>query len=263
MNTIIVPTDFSPSADHALRYAAELAQRWGTSLHLVHVYQIPVSVSDVPVLMVSVEELRSGAEKGLERLKASLQQHYPNLEIHSVSRLGDVTEEVKEMSEQLKPSFIVVGKHGTSGVERLLFGSTAKSMVRHLHYPVLTVPHTTGTADIRNIVLASDGNTPAKAASVIRELVQSTGARLHIVHVQQGGNDTVEHQHSLKELNPLYETIHDDDFTDGIRHYTETHQADLLIMLPHHHSFMERFFAKLHTPEVIEKVQVPILAIPE
>ena len=74
MNIIVVPTDFSPSADNAMKYAAELAQTVNASLLLVHVYQIPVSMSDVPVLMISAEELKVNADKGLERVRELLQK---------------------------------------------------------------------------------------------------------------------------------------------------------------------------------------------
>jgi nucleotide-binding universal stress UspA family protein len=58
MNTILVPTDFSPAAENATAYAAQLARQIEASLVLLHVYQLPVPMTDYPVLMVTNEDLK-------------------------------------------------------------------------------------------------------------------------------------------------------------------------------------------------------------
>jgi nucleotide-binding universal stress UspA family protein len=57
MKTIIIPTDFSPAAINAMNYAADMAIAINASLLLFHVYSVPISMTDVPVMLVSVEEL--------------------------------------------------------------------------------------------------------------------------------------------------------------------------------------------------------------
>ena len=89
MNTIIVPTDFSPAADNAAEYAAKLAQRLNASVLLLHVYQLPVPMTDYPVLMVTVEDLKKGAEEGLNRTLEAAQLKYPGVHFQVESRLGD------------------------------------------------------------------------------------------------------------------------------------------------------------------------------
>ncbi len=58
MKLIVVPTDFSPLADNALKYGVDLASAMGSGLMIVHVYQIPISYSEVPLITVSIEEIR-------------------------------------------------------------------------------------------------------------------------------------------------------------------------------------------------------------
>jgi nucleotide-binding universal stress UspA family protein len=69
MKTIIVPTDFSPIATNAMNFAADMATNINASLMLLHVYQVPVSMTDVPVVMVSAEELRKSSEAKLQEIK--------------------------------------------------------------------------------------------------------------------------------------------------------------------------------------------------
>ena len=72
MKIILVPTDFSASAENAMVYAGHLARKLDASVLLLHVYQIPISMNDVPVMMVSAEELRHNAEQGLDRSRVIL-----------------------------------------------------------------------------------------------------------------------------------------------------------------------------------------------
>jgi nucleotide-binding universal stress UspA family protein len=72
MKTIIVPTDISPIATNAMNFAADMAVNINASLTLLHVYQVPVSMTDVPVVMASADELRKSSEEKLEILKQDL-----------------------------------------------------------------------------------------------------------------------------------------------------------------------------------------------
>src|SRR5690349_21671906 len=62
MKTLLVPTDFSPAATNATNYAADMALAMGADLYLLHVYQVPIAVTDVPLVLVSVDELKQEAE---------------------------------------------------------------------------------------------------------------------------------------------------------------------------------------------------------
>ena len=61
MKTIIIPTDFSPIAANALHYGINMAQAIDASILLLHVYQVPITMTDVPIVLVSVEELQKNA----------------------------------------------------------------------------------------------------------------------------------------------------------------------------------------------------------
>ena len=69
MKLIIVPTDFSPLADNALKYAVDLASAMGGSLMMLNVYQLPISFSEVPMVTISVDELKRISEEKLKETK--------------------------------------------------------------------------------------------------------------------------------------------------------------------------------------------------
>lgn len=263
MKTILVPIDFSPSSDNAMNYAAYLAAKVGASLLLVHVYQIPVSMNDMPVLMVSAEELKNSADKGLQKAQEELQKSQAGIEVRTESRLGDVVEELNDVCKERRPFAIVVGKHGASGMERFLFGSTTLSVINHCEVPVISVPETVKEFSLNNIALAADHAGLGKQAEAIRRFIGALEARLHIVHIQESDKTAPELKNLLPEFEPVCQTIRNEDFVHGLESYVQTNGIDLLMILPHKHSFIERTFFKTHTKELVQKIGIPIVSIAE
>ena len=74
MKTIIVPTDFSAISNNAIDYAVDLAKATGGSILLFHAYQVPVSMTDVPIVLLSIEDLQKTNESKMEEMKRSLQE---------------------------------------------------------------------------------------------------------------------------------------------------------------------------------------------
>jgi universal stress protein A len=48
-------------------------------------------------------------------------------------------DEITATATKIDASLIVIGTHGRTGLDRILFGSTAERVVRSAHCPVLTV----------------------------------------------------------------------------------------------------------------------------
>jgi nucleotide-binding universal stress UspA family protein len=263
MNTILVATDFSAAADNAALYAAGLAQKLNAAITILHVYEMPISMNDVPIMMVSAEELKNNADRGLERVRELMEQNAPGVLIKTESRLGDIAGEMEEFCRELQPFLVVAGKHGASGVERFLFGSSTMSIIRHAHVPVIAVPEQVTQGNIQSIALAVDDAGIERQRPFIETLVQQTGAKVHIVHVKQHRSDALQTQNLLQELQPQHHTITNEDFVTGIEQFLGTHNIDLLVIMPHEHSWMERVFFKTHTVELLEKIRIPILSIPE
>lgn len=266
MKTVIVPTDFSPAADNALHYAARLAQHVGAPLLLVHVYQVPVSMNDVPVMMLSADEMKKSADEMLERSRQELHRQFPDLHVEAESRLGGINDELDDICKNTEPFAVVVGTHGASGLERLLFGSTTLSLIRHAHYPVIAVPAGFNNFSARKIVWAADLLEPQSfPAPVIVEIVQQLRAQLTVVHVELNSEtERVEPQDVLSQLQPLqpvYETIRHDNVKEGVLRYLDESGADLLLVLPHEHNLVERLFFKLHAEGIVQDSKIPVLSI--
>ena len=141
IHSILVPIDFSVHSKNALKYAVSMAEQFRAKLHLVYVVEPTIYPADLgfgQVVLPGVEdELRA---KGAAELQALIDKEIGGrVEATSTVRTGNPHHEILGEAEERKVDLIIVATHGHSGVEHMLFGSTAERVVRHAHCPVLTV----------------------------------------------------------------------------------------------------------------------------
>lgn len=274
MRTILVPTDFSAIATNALHYAIEMANTIKANLMLLHVYQVPVSYTDAPIVMVSVDELRHAAEKRMEQLKEMVRKIVrPEQKIYTETRLGNITDELESICEKIKPFAVVMGTKGASAFERVVFGSNTLSAIRHLHVPVICVPPgKTFGKGIKKIGFACDckevvATTPTR---IIRDLVKNFDAELHVLNVNTDGKreeekpeQTVLLETLLSDLHPEYHFLEHTDIEDAINAFAEKNNLDLVISIPKQHKLVEKIFRKSSTRQLVYESHVPVMCIHE
>jgi len=275
MKTIIVPTDFSAAALNATNYAADMALAIKANILLFHVYQLPLSVSDTPIVLLSVEEMKEAAENKLTHLKKDL-EHITSeaLEIQTEARMGNLADELEDCCKQTQPFAVVMGTRGHSAVERALFGSNTLKVIKHLSWPIICVPigKEYGTG-IKKIGLACDFREVKETipVPVIRTLVKEFQAELHVLNVdhndQHFKEDTPMQSDFLhtafEELNPQYHYIEHQDIEDGINEFAETNNLDIVITIPKKHKLLENLFKKRSTKQLVFESHVPVMCLHE
>jgi nucleotide-binding universal stress UspA family protein len=146
LRALLVPIDFSDCSRVALEHAEALAEKFGASLDLLHVWEIPPYIP--PEAMVGVpggttqtlsNTARTHAEQQLRAFEAAVKQ--PTSRIRN-SRLesGDPARTIVEIAEKEGYDLIVIGTHGRTGLGHLLMGSVAEKVLRRAHCPVFVVP---------------------------------------------------------------------------------------------------------------------------
>ena len=272
MKLIIAPTDFSPISDNAIKYSTDMALAMGTNLMLVNIYQLPISFSEVPLVTISLDEIRRISEEKLAQLKDNLETITAGkLKIYTESKLGEVGEEITKLAETLAPIAIIMGTRGTSGAGRFFMGSNSISVISKVGVPVFVIPPGVRFKPFKKIGLATDlrevvDHTPV---AKIRELVQFFNAELHVLNVDyhrkhftpSTPEETLNMDSLLAGMNPLYDFIENKDIDEGLNDFAEKNDLDLVITLPKKHNMLERFFEKSTTRELIHETHIPIMCI--
>ena len=272
MKLIIAPTDFSAISDNAIKYATDMATAMGTNLMLVNVYQLPISFSDVPLVTISLDQIREISENKLAELKKNLQTITAGkLNIFTESRLGDVGEEIAKLTKTLSPFAIVMGTRGTTGAGRFFMGSNSISVISKVGVPVFVIPPGIHFKPFKKVGLATDLEAVVDSTPVnkIRDFVQFYDAELHVLNVDyhrrhftpSTPGETLNMDSLLAGMNPLYDFIENKDIDQGLNDFAEKNNLDLLITLPKKQSMLERFFEKSVTRELIHETHIPIMCI--
>jgi nucleotide-binding universal stress UspA family protein len=141
INKILVPIDFSNYSKNALRYAVNFAKKFNSKIYLVYVVEPVIYPSDFSMgqvtFPVSDIEMNERAKDELESLaKTEIGSQF---EVETVIKTGKPFVEINETASELDIDLIIIATHGHTGMEHLLFGSTAEKVVRKAPCPVLTL----------------------------------------------------------------------------------------------------------------------------
>jgi nucleotide-binding universal stress UspA family protein len=143
--TILVPHDFSSSANHAAALARDEAKLHGAKIVLLHVIDLPHQIQPDTTIVaepggapVSVKDYAIGnAETHLKDLAQRLGKD--GVATSTFIRVGNPVDEILRFVDDQKVDLVAMGTHGRAGLAHLLLGSVAERVVRACKVPVLTI----------------------------------------------------------------------------------------------------------------------------
>lgn len=137
---ILFPTDFSQIAGHAFGYALGIAREFGAKLYILHVINEQADLRGFYLPHLEYEEVEAdivtSAQRMMDEFRAGI-EGYDNHEGRVLS--GVPYAEILNAAKEDDAELIVMGTHGHTGVEHMLFGSTAERVLRHAKCPVMTI----------------------------------------------------------------------------------------------------------------------------
>lgn len=139
--SVLFATDFSESSDHAYEYAYTVAKCFNARLLILHVINELVDLRGFYVPHISIdkleEEMAESANKMMTKFINTHSQGYDRIE--SIVTPGIPYDEILKKAEEESVDLIVLGTHGRTGLDHVLFGSTAEKVVRKSTIPVMTI----------------------------------------------------------------------------------------------------------------------------
>jgi len=201
---ILVPTDFSAPAAHALRYASALAEKFDA--HLLVIY--------ADLFMVPVDFMASPAGAFDAARGVMIDEAHEQLLAHAEQCIGRgvpydtrvvvnrAAEAISDQARETGADLIVMGTHGRTGVRRLLLGSVTEAVMRAAKVPVIAVnPRTTERATVETILCAVD-YTPACADALRRAAAIAPNAGIVLVHAVEKIGECFDELPRLREWIP-------------------------------------------------------------
>jgi universal stress protein A len=138
---ILVPLDFSDYTDEIINVAVRIAEKFGSTIHLLHVipnmdYFTPYESFLSTENLVNVQrDIEREVGKDMEAVAGNIKEIPVTKAIHTGVAFLEIIDYVRTETIDL----VVMGTHGRGGLEHILLGSVAEKVVRRSPCPVLTI----------------------------------------------------------------------------------------------------------------------------
>jgi nucleotide-binding universal stress UspA family protein len=279
IENILVPTDFSPASAIALEYALAIARQMRAVITVYHSYEFIAGLTSEEYDVSYKNKIEQAQQELTERLNRFVEP-YRNIayklgggtvELQTVVKLGSISKEIAKMTDNNAYDLVVMGTKGASGVDEVMFGSVASSIVEIVKCPMLVVPE---KAILTEIDLIAYGTNFEKADKiVIDELVEWAGyfnhARIDCLHVNTNPSQAAEKQQKLEELSKQYQNVpnlhfsllEDNNVTKGLDNYMAGKQPDMMAVLRREKTFLEKLFKTSVSKQLTFHSKVPVLIL--
>jgi nucleotide-binding universal stress UspA family protein len=278
MKSILLPTDFSRNAWHAIAYALMLFKDETCTFYLLHTYAPAFyrmdymmggpEVSAIPDVGVDLSLM------GLETTLADIQRDFPN-PLHRfelLSAFNTLTDEIRDVVERKGIDLVVMGTRGASGAKAYFLGSNTVFVLRKVQVPVLVVPADAAFQPIRTMLLPSDYLHKYRRKEIRLALDLAKGHQSRVILLHVGGEDflTDDQRSNKLHLERLMEDLdyefaaeHGGEMPEAILRYSDEHPIDILVMLNPQHTFLERILNRQNVDQIGFHVKIPFLVLPD
>ncbi|WP_420601119.1 universal stress protein [Flagellimonas sp.] len=276
MKKILIPTDFSKNADHAIDYALNLFRCTRSHFYFVHayadeVYEIGRSKSKVDLDLIK-SELESKAKLALEKTLAYIQDPISNpRHNYSIAAVFEsLVDSVNNLVNQENIDLVVMGTKGVTMEKTTSFGSNTVQVFKYVKCPVLAVPENYEYQEPKHILFPTDYQLPYKRRELklLDNIAGFFKSEVHCVYFTKF--DTLSHRQednkrfvegTLSRSYIFFENQQANTVLEGISTYTENHKVDMLVMINSRHSFLEDLLYRSTVDKMGLHTDVPFMVM--
>jgi nucleotide-binding universal stress UspA family protein len=274
MKTILIPIDFSETTNNTIIYAVKLANYFSANLILMHVVSIPVITDENNVLQFTIAD---SIELNLEALKnkADWIKKECNLigDITYYSETGDFKTCLEEFTQKTEIDLVIMSiTEYHSNIGKFIFGSNAVAFAKTSQIPILIVPKNYNYKKITNIAFACEYDENIKTETIllktksINSLFNSELSVLHVIpenHLINKKESELDFhiENKLETVRHKTYIITDNNVSNGILDFINTHNIELLIIEQKKHSILHNLLHHSVTKELAFKTEIPLLTI--
>lgn len=269
MKRILVPTDFSPQAENALKVAAQLALKHSCDIFLLHSLEMPLSIggsSDNSNLPESLYFIKL-AEKNFSEI---LQLPYlQEIDVHEAIGHNEIYKDISAAVEKSNIDLIIMGSHGASGFKEMFIGSNTEKVVRTSTIPVLVIKNDHPVFQINDFVFASDFDEECRwSFNEAQKFATTVGARMHLLFVNTPRDFRTSSQakevmnNFVKELdneNLTLNIYNENSIEKGVLEFAKEKKAQLIGMSTHGRKGISHFFNGSVSEDLVNHANMPVI----
>lgn len=236
-NLYVVPYDFTPVGDAAVKYAMHLGAKVNVEIVLLNIVKSASEAMQAKVKLTNLIE-------SIDRPEC--------VTISFVVKQGSIFEDIASVAANKNAQLVIMGTHGSKGLQKLV-GSNAMKVILSTDIPFLIVQKDTVPQQIEDIVVPIDlSKESLQVVNLAGDMAAMYGATVHVLGEKQ--NDEllsqqmknriliVKNQYDERKVKSEVEFMSNSgSYQKKIMEYCQSNQVDLIAIAYHSESLLPQF----------------------
>lgn len=188
---------------------------------------------------------------------------------------SDFVEVVKSEVKKQKASAVIVGRSKTSYIERMIFGNHFSRLIGQISVPIIVILEGNKSKSVKKIAcpVKIDGAIKKKQIRIIKTFAELFSAQINLIHITPYIRNKADKDYLWRALQALAKKISyadvslslvENDFPEiGLHDHLLHKSVQLLAIIFHKHTFLEKLFAPNNVRNIAMAIEKPLLIIPE
>ncbi|REH00184.1 universal stress protein [Flavobacterium aquicola] len=271
MKKILIPTDFSKYADEAIEVGAQIAKENNSEIVLIHMLELPTHMNDAISNETSIPEIMLFKRKAEETLKSIKTRPYlSEIKVTEIVRLDGASKGINNYIKQNNDfDLIIMGSHGSTGIDEIFIGSNTEKVVRESEIPVLVIKNKIENFKAKNLIFASDfSNEIKKPFKKVLEFSKLFESKLNLVMICTP-NSFKSTSAAHKIVNEFvsefdmpeysFEIYNESNIEKGIINYSNENNGDIISFCTHGRTALSHFFTGSISEDLVNHSSKPVL----
>ena len=274
-NKILVPVDFSKTAQRAIQHGAFMAQLTKGQLILLNV-QKRSELLDIILPAIKLKDpsvITDFLEEKLEGIAEEVRKEY-GIKVTAYVSTGNITSEIVSMAEEKRADFILMGTQGKDSTNDLFMGSNAYRTISKSPIPVMTVRTDVSKKGYQKILLPID--TSAHSRQKVRAaitLADKFAAKIHVLCMLTPGEEDSRYkmENVIKQIEKMAEKKNvavsgevqiTTNPASSTLAYSKKIKADLIMTMTDQNTGISGLLLGNYVHQLLNEAKVPVMAIP-
>jgi nucleotide-binding universal stress UspA family protein len=137
ITTIVIPVDLEEHTETIVEYGARLAEKLSAVAYVISVVEPFEPYGDMEMGSYSIRDFNDNRMKHSTEAMNKVLKKFPGITGEVLS--GQIVDEIVTYADTNDAQLIILGTHGSQGIEKLLLGSVAERVVKASHCPTLVI----------------------------------------------------------------------------------------------------------------------------
>ena len=276
MKNILIPTDFSENADHAISYALNVFKCERSNFFFVHAYADevygPYHNVDKETFDKQKNSIAKDSENKLNKLITDTQTktHNPLHTYEAVSSFESLVDAINDFADSKNIDLIIMGTKGKTANSKITFGSNTVQVFKYVKCPVLAVPDQYDYNQPKKILFPSNYMLPYKRRELklLDNMAAEFKAEIHSLYISDFEDLSLRQldnkkflEESLPNARLSFVRTGVENRSKAITTYINENKMDLLVMVNSRHSFLEDMLYRSTIDEIGLSPTIPFLVM--